>query len=98
MGEQVAAGGVQRTELDADSLRGAHVLWIARDGADRRPLSELPDLLGRTDGLVWLDVPRCQTDTSVALEALFGSTRSRFATRVVATTSRRRRRSTTTPS
>jgi magnesium transporter len=31
--------------------------WIDDQGATLRDLSELPDLLGRTDGFCWLDVP-----------------------------------------
>jgi len=72
MDETRVAGGTHRIEIDEGSLRGAHVLWIARDGAVQRPLVDLPGLLHRPDGFVWLDVPRCQTDTSVALEKLFG--------------------------
>jgi Mg2+ and Co2+ transporter CorA len=37
-----------------------------------RPLHELPERLDREGGFLWLDVPRCQTDTAVALETLFG--------------------------
>jgi len=93
MDETRVAGGAQRIEIDAGSLRGAHVLWIARDGAVQRPLADLPVLLDRPDGFVWLDVPRCQTDTSLALEALFRfhALSLRDARRM--TRSRRRRRS-----
>jgi magnesium transporter len=31
--------------------------WIDDEGATVRDLSELPDLLGRTDGFLWLDIP-----------------------------------------
>ena len=31
--------------------------WIDDEGATLRDLSELPDLLGRTDGFCWLDIP-----------------------------------------
>ena len=67
-----AAGGAQRIEIDVGSLAGSHVLWVARDGVTPRHLTDLPELLGREDGFVWLDVPRCRTDASVALGALFG--------------------------
>ena len=64
--------GTRRTEIGPDSFRGAHVLWVSRRGADVREVGDLPELLRREDGFVWLDLPRCHTDTSTALEALFG--------------------------
>jgi magnesium transporter len=64
--------GTRRTEIDPDSFRGAHVLWVSRRGADVRQVSDLPELLRREDGFVWLDLPRCHTDTSTALAVLFG--------------------------
>jgi magnesium transporter len=67
-----AAAGPQGIEINADAFRGAHLLWVTREGADQRALVDLPELLGRGEGFVWLDLPRCNTDTAVALEALFG--------------------------
>lgn len=66
------AGGAHHTEIDAGSLRGARLLWISTDGSGPRPVTDLPELLVRPDGFLWLDIPRCHTDTTVVLEALFG--------------------------
>lgn len=33
------------------------LLWVGTQGAERRDLAELPDLLRRYDGFAWLDVP-----------------------------------------
>ena len=45
---------------------------VSRRGADVPQVSDLPELLRREDGFVWLDLPRCHTDTSTALAVLFG--------------------------
>lgn len=34
---------------------------INHEGIEERPVEELPTLLGRQDGLVWVDIPRCDT-------------------------------------
>jgi len=67
-----AAPRPQGIEINPDAFRGAHLLWVTREGADPRALVDLPELLGGEGGFVWLDLPRSHTDTAVALEALFG--------------------------
>src|SRR5262245_19626143 len=61
-----------RSRVDPESLRGAHVLWVAPGGATARGVNDLPALLDQDDGFIWLDLPRCQTDTAAALEDVFG--------------------------
>ena len=45
--------------------------WIGADGVSQRDLAELPDLLGRTDGFLWLDVPEWSADAEAALTSQF---------------------------
>ena len=45
--------------------------WIDADGVSQRDLTELPDLLGRTDGFLWLDVPEWSAAAEEALTHQF---------------------------
>lgn len=45
--------------------------WIDADGVSQRDLTELPDLLGRTDGFLWLDVPEWSAAAEAALTHQF---------------------------
>ncbi len=45
---------------------------INHEGIEERPVEELPTLLGRQDGLVWVDIPRCDTDAVSVLAEVFG--------------------------
>ncbi|GIH52816.1 CorA-like Mg2+ transporter protein [Microbispora rosea] len=45
---------------------------INHEGIEERPVEELPTLLGRQDGLVWVDIPRCDTDAVRVLAEVFG--------------------------
>ncbi|MEU8276423.1 CorA family divalent cation transporter [Microbispora bryophytorum] len=45
---------------------------INHEGIEERPVEELPTLLGRQDGLVWVDIPRCDTDAVGVLTEVFG--------------------------
>jgi magnesium transporter len=47
--------------------------WIGDDkGLSRRELAELPDLLGRTDGFLWLDIPTWSEQAEDVLANGFG--------------------------
>ncbi len=41
--------------------------WIDAGGVSQRDLTELPDLLGRTDGFLWLDIPEWSAAAEAAL-------------------------------
>ena len=45
--------------------------WIDDQGATLRDLGELPDLLGRTDGFLWLDVPEWSDQAEQVLSEQF---------------------------
>src|SRR5262245_37745665 len=40
----------------------ASVHWIANGAAERRETAELADLLRRTDGFLWVDIPSCDVE------------------------------------
>ncbi len=48
------------------------VLLVTRDGAEERPVGELPALLARKNALVWVDVPRCDAEAVRVLSEVFG--------------------------
>ena len=48
------------------------VRWISSAGAEECDSSELPGLLERTDGFVWVDVPACDEETAEHLANVFG--------------------------
>src|SRR5207253_2017045 len=53
---------------------GGHmeVLLLRNGGAERQALDDLPELLKRKDGIVWVDIPVCDPDASVVLSDVFG--------------------------
>jgi magnesium transporter len=48
------------------------VRWISEAGPEECESSDLPSLLERTDGFVWVDVPACDEETAQDLSSLFG--------------------------
>ncbi|TMM38076.1 MAG: magnesium transporter CorA family protein [Actinobacteria bacterium] len=48
------------------------VLLLRNGGAERQALDDLPELLKRKDGIVWVDIPVCDPDASVVLSDVFG--------------------------
>lgn len=48
------------------------VRLVTREGIEEYPLEELGDLLAREDGLVWVDVPRCDGAAVRVLAGVFG--------------------------
>jgi len=47
------------------------VFWLAQGRIERREPSELPVLLARDDGFVWLDAPSCDEETAKLLSDVF---------------------------
>lgn len=47
------------------------VRWITPQSVEMRALSDVPELLARTDGFVWIDIPECDAATSTALSEVF---------------------------
>jgi magnesium transporter len=47
------------------------VFWIAADGVERRSVDEIPTLLKREDGFVWVDVPEGAAGKAALLRDLF---------------------------
>lgn len=47
------------------------VLWLTASGVERRRLDELPSLLGRDDGFVWLDIVLCDEQACRVLTEVF---------------------------
>jgi magnesium/cobalt transport protein CorA len=45
--------------------------WITKSGFERRPVEELPALLKRDDGFLWLDIERCDADAVRVLTDVF---------------------------
>ena len=45
--------------------------WISASGVERRDLAELPDLLERDDGFLWLDIPVCDEEATEMLSGTF---------------------------
>ncbi|WP_248963205.1 magnesium transporter CorA family protein [Sphaerisporangium perillae] len=48
------------------------VRLVNDEGVEQRPLQELPELLEREDGLVWVDIPSCDQDAARVLSEVFG--------------------------
>jgi Mg2+ and Co2+ transporter CorA len=48
------------------------VLLLRDGGAERHSVEDLPDLLKRKEGLVWVDIPVCDPDASAVLADVFG--------------------------
>ena len=46
--------------------------WLSEGGVSTRPVEDLPDLLARDDGFVWVDVPQWDQDTEALLAGSFG--------------------------
>jgi Mg2+ and Co2+ transporter CorA len=46
--------------------------WVSDEGVGSRGLDELPALLARDDGFVWIDVPQWEDDTEALLVGTFG--------------------------
>ena len=46
--------------------------WVSDDGVGSRSLDELPDLLARDDGFVWIDVPQWDEAAEALLVGTFG--------------------------
>jgi magnesium transporter len=46
--------------------------WISGSGIESRDRSELPELLGRDDGFLWLDIPDCDDEAAAVLSETFG--------------------------
>jgi magnesium transporter len=47
------------------------VWWIGEDGAERRSVDDIKDLVGRTDGWVWVDIPSFDAAAEQLLRAVF---------------------------
>ena len=45
--------------------------WVSDDGVGSRSLDELPDLLARDDGFVWIDVPQWDDEVEALLAGTF---------------------------
>jgi magnesium transporter len=48
------------------------VRLLTGEGIEERPAGELPALLDRADGLVWVDIPSCDPDAVHVLTEVFG--------------------------
>jgi magnesium transporter len=48
------------------------VLWITAGGVERRPVADLPGLLEKDDGIVWVDVPGCDEEAADVLVRVLG--------------------------
>ncbi|WP_244876490.1 magnesium transporter CorA family protein [Winogradskya consettensis] len=49
------------------------VWWVTEaQGAEKRDAGELPELLARPDGLVWVDIPQCWPGDEKVLREVFG--------------------------
>jgi magnesium transporter len=51
---------------------GMEVHLITDSGSEERPVKELPDLLERRQGLLWVDIPRVDAEASRVLAEVFG--------------------------
>ena len=52
--------------------RGVDVWFITGTGIERREVAELPALLARDDGIVWVDVPQCDEQVAEVLLDVLG--------------------------
>jgi Mg2+ and Co2+ transporter CorA len=48
------------------------VLWVSEEGLARHNEGDLPALLARDDGFVWIDLPSCDDDAARVLSETFG--------------------------
>jgi magnesium transporter len=48
------------------------VLLLTEKGAEPHPVEDLPALLAREDGLIWVDIPRCDDEAVRVLSDVFG--------------------------
>jgi len=48
-----------------------NVRWITPQGVEPRALADVPELLKRSDGFVWIDISECDATTSTALAEVF---------------------------
>jgi magnesium transporter len=48
------------------------VLLLTEKGAEPYPVEDLPALLAREDGLIWVDIPRCDDEAVRVLSDVFG--------------------------
>jgi magnesium transporter len=55
----------------SSSSSGAELRWVGGGGTSSRSFDELPALLGRDDGFVWIDVPEWDDDTEALLVGTF---------------------------
>ena len=53
-------------------VSGVDVRLVTGQGVVQHPVDDLPALLGRDDGLVWVDVPSCDGEGSRVLSEVFG--------------------------
>src|SRR5262245_3368190 len=64
-----------RAEVERpDRLPGGppvEVYWIAEGKTERRSPAELPELVARRDGLLWVDVPECDEEAQRVLTEVF---------------------------
>jgi len=49
-----------------------HVYWISPEGVEHHQVEELPALLAREEGFVWVDIPECTELTTRVLSEVFG--------------------------
>lgn len=49
-----------------------NIYWITHKGLERRGMRELPALLKRDDGYLWLDLPDCDDDGAQTLKEVMG--------------------------
>jgi Mg2+ and Co2+ transporter CorA len=61
--EGASAGSVP---TEAPDLR-----WISPSGIERRTVGDLPELLEREDGFLWVDIPTCDVDATGLLADVF---------------------------
>jgi magnesium transporter len=48
------------------------VRWVAAEGVEQHPVEDLKALLKRDDGIVWVDIPRCDQESARILSEVFG--------------------------
>jgi Mg2+ and Co2+ transporter CorA len=58
--------------MDVHVASGMDVSFVTDDGIARHPVEDLAALLGRDDGLVWVDIPVCDEQAAQVLSEVFG--------------------------
>jgi magnesium transporter len=53
-------------------VSGMDVRFVSPEGVEQHPMEELPVLLGREAGVVWLDLPSCDEEATQVLTESFG--------------------------